>query len=159
MAKTAGHQLAAIECAAELFNSLVARASSARWSPRGDHVARKKAAEKKTAIVRRHSSALAKPDVLFASELVRDLSAMIEAAQTQVATVANVALSALHWQLGHHVRTHVLEGRRAEYGGQIVSTASRQLAVRFGRGFNEKSLRHMVQFVSPFPDREIVSTA
>lgn len=109
--------------------------------------------------VRRTSSALAKADAAFASELVRDLSDMIEAAQKQVATVANVALTALHWQIGHHVRTHVLEGRRAEYGGQIVSTGSRQLAERYGRGFNDKSLRHMVQFATAFPDREIVSTA
>ncbi|GMU63015.1 MAG: hypothetical protein AMXMBFR34_47780 [Myxococcaceae bacterium] len=41
-----------------------------------------------------------------------------------------------------HLRSHVLEGRRAKYGGQIVSTASSQLAERHGRGFNEKSLRH-----------------
>lgn len=94
----------------------------------------KKSASKKVATVRSPSSALAKPDVEFASELVRDLSEMIEAAQKQVATVANVALTALHWQIGHHVRTHVLEGRRAEYGSQIVSTASRQLAWSHRRG-------------------------
>lgn len=74
----------------------------------------------------RRSSALAKPDATFASDLVRDLSEMIEAAQKQVSTVANVALTSFHWQIGRHVRSRVLEGRRAEYGGQIVSTASRQ---------------------------------
>jgi len=119
----------------------------------------KAAPKKKVATVRRTASALDKPDAAFASELVRDVSKMIEAAQKQVAIVANVALTALHWQIGHHVRTHVLEGRRAEYGGQIVSTASRQLAERYGRGFDDKSLRHMVQFATAFPDREIVSTA
>lgn len=120
---------------------------------------KKPASVKKTATARKRSTALLKPDAAFASELVRDLSEMIEAAQKQVATVANVALTALHWQIGDHVRRHVLEGRRAEYGGQIVSTVSRQLAERYGRGFNEKSLRHMVQFATAFPDREIVSTA
>jgi hypothetical protein len=45
------------------------------------------------------------------------------------------------------VQTQVLEGRRAEYGGQIVSTASRRLEARFGRGFGEKTLRRMIQFV------------
>jgi hypothetical protein len=73
------------------------------------------------------------------------------AAQKQVAAVANVVRTALHWQIGHHLRTRALEGRRAEYGGQIVSTASRQLAERYGLGFNEKSLRHMVQFATAFP--------
>lgn len=120
---------------------------------------KKAASKKKVSTLRRTSSALAKADAAFASELVRDLSEMIEAAQKQVATVANVALTALHWQIGHHVRTHVLEGRRAEYGGQIVSTASRQLAERYGRGFNDKSLRRMVQFSLAFPELEIVATA
>jgi len=102
---------------------------------------------------------LARPNAAIASELVRDLAEMIESAQKQVASVANVALTALHWQIGHHVRTRVLEGQRAACGAQIVSTASRQLAERYGRGFNEKSLRHMVQFATAFPDHDIVSTA
>lgn len=116
-------------------------------------------ANSKKASVQRKSAELAKPDSEFASELVRDLAEMIEAAQQQVTSVANTALTALHWQIGHHVRTHVLEGQRAEYGAQIVSTASRQLAERYGRGFNDKSLRHMIQFATAFPDRDIVSTA
>jgi hypothetical protein len=120
---------------------------------------KKPAFEKEVATARRPSGALAKPDAALASELVRDLSKMIEAAQQQVAAVANVALTALHWQIGHHLRTRVLEGRRAQYGAQIVSTASRQLAERYRHGFNEKSLWHMVQFATAFPDREIVSTA
>jgi hypothetical protein len=31
------------------------------------------------------------------------------------------------------------------------------LVAEFGRGFSEKSLRHMVRFAETFPDREIVS--
>jgi hypothetical protein len=84
---------------------------------------------------------------------------MIEAVQRQVTTVANVALTTLYWQIGHRVHTAVLDGKRAEYGAQIVATASRQLAERYGRGFNDKSLRHMLCFTEAFPHLEIVSTA
>jgi predicted nuclease of restriction endonuclease-like (RecB) superfamily len=55
------------------------------------------------------------------------------------------------------VHTKILEGRRAEYGGQIVAVLGRQLAARHGRGFDEKSLRHMVRFAEAFSDAEIVS--
>jgi predicted nuclease of restriction endonuclease-like (RecB) superfamily len=120
---------------------------------------RKSTQERKVAAGRRPSFALDKPEAALARELIRDLSKMIEAAQNQVVAAANVTLTALHWRIGHHVRTRVLEGRRAKYGVRIVSTASRRLAERFGRGFNEKSLRHMVQFATAFPDKEIVSTA
>ncbi|RYF17457.1 MAG: DUF1016 domain-containing protein [Oxalobacteraceae bacterium] len=76
----------------------------------------------------------------------------------QVARTANVALTTLYWQLGHRVQAEVLEGRRAEYGTQIVAALGQQLEARHGRGFDEKSLRRMVQFVSAFPDAEIVAT-
>jgi predicted nuclease of restriction endonuclease-like (RecB) superfamily len=51
----------------------------------------------------------------------------------------------------------VLEGRRAEYGAQIVAAVGRQLVARFGRGFGEKNLRRMVQFSEAFPDAKIVA--
>jgi predicted nuclease of restriction endonuclease-like (RecB) superfamily len=86
-----------------------------------------------------------------------DLGKMIEAARLQVAVAANAALTTLYWQLGHRVRTEVLEGRRAEYGVQIVAAVGRQLEARYGRGFGEKNLRRMVQFATVFPDVEIVA--
>jgi predicted nuclease of restriction endonuclease-like (RecB) superfamily len=92
------------------------------------------------------------------SALVRDLGAMIDAARKQVSVAANAALTALYWHIGHRVRTDVLEGRRAEYGAQIVAAVSRQLETQYGRGFNEKSLRRMVQFASAYPDAPIVAT-
>jgi predicted nuclease of restriction endonuclease-like (RecB) superfamily len=92
------------------------------------------------------------------STLVGDIGAMIDAARKQVSFTANAALVTLYWQIGHRVQTEVLEGRRAEYGAEIVATASRELEVRHGRGFNEKSLRRMVQFATKFPDAQIVAT-
>jgi hypothetical protein len=47
---------------------------------------------------------------------------------------------------------------RAEYGEQIVATLSRQLAAEYGPGFEEKSLRRMMQFAEAFPDEAIVAT-
>ncbi len=89
--------------------------------------------------------------------LARELGTMIDAARKQVSVAANAALTGLYWQLGHRVRTEVLEGRRATYGAEIVAAVSRQLESRFGRGFGEKNLRRMVQFATAFPDGEIVA--
>jgi predicted nuclease of restriction endonuclease-like (RecB) superfamily len=50
-----------------------------------------------------------------------------------------------------------LRERRAEYGAEIVAALGRQLEMQFGRGFGEKNLRRMVQFVEAFPDAEIVA--
>ncbi len=98
------------------------------------------------------------PDDAEVAALALDLGKMIEVARQQVAVAANAALTTLYWQLGHHVRTEVLEGRRAEYGAQIVAAVGRQLEARHGRGFGEKNLRRMVQFATVFPDAEIVAS-
>jgi predicted nuclease of restriction endonuclease-like (RecB) superfamily len=94
---------------------------------------------------------------LEVSTLVRDLGSMIEEARNQVAAAANAALTSLYWQMGYRVRTEVLDGRRAEYGAQIVAAVGRQLEASYGRGFGEKNLRRMVQFATVFPEAETVA--
>ena len=49
-----------------------------------------------------------------------------------------------------------LQEERAEYGQKIVATVSRQLALDYGKGFSEKSLRRMMQFAEVFPDEQII---
>jgi len=89
--------------------------------------------------------------------LVRDIGSMIDAARKQVSVTANAALTGLYWQIGQRVHTDLLDERRAAYGAQIVSAAGRQLEARHGRGFSEKSLRHMIRFARAFRSAEIVS--
>jgi predicted nuclease of restriction endonuclease-like (RecB) superfamily len=51
-----------------------------------------------------------------------------------------------------------LEGRRADYGEEILPTLAEQLARDYGRGFGEKNLRRMVKFAATFPEEPIVAT-
>lgn len=88
------------------------------------------------------------------AQLVRDISGMIDATRKHVAVNANTTLVSLYWQVGNRVHTEVLDERRAPYGAQIVATAGRDLGARYGSGFNEKSLRHMIRFAVAFPDPE-----
>ncbi len=71
--------------------------------------------------------------------------------------VTRERLTTLYWHVGRRVRHDILKQNRAEYGGQIVSALRRQLEMAFGRGFSEKSLRHMIRFVEAFPDFQIVA--
>jgi predicted nuclease of restriction endonuclease-like (RecB) superfamily len=63
----------------------------------------------------------------------------------------------LYWRIGQRIRQDFLKEKRAEYGEQIVSAVSRELAVEFGQGFSEKNLWHMIRFAEVFPDEEILS--
>lgn len=91
-----------------------------------------------------------------ATGILADLREMIHSARHRVATVANAEQTLLYWRLGKRIRTEVLGGDRATYGGQIVVTVSRQLETEFGKGFGEKNVRRMVQFAEVFPDEQIV---
>ena len=97
------------------------------------------------------------PSVPVTSErLLTDLRDLILAARQDVARAIDSGLVALYWQIGQRIRQDILQEERAEYGKEIVVTLSRQLAAEFGRGFEEKNLRRMIQFAEVFPERSIV---
>ena len=89
--------------------------------------------------------------------LLSELRELILTARAQVAHAVNVGLTVLYWQVGDRIRREILKERRAAYGAEIVSALGRQLEQEFGRGFSEKSIRHMLRFAEAFPDVEIVS--
>jgi predicted nuclease of restriction endonuclease-like (RecB) superfamily len=91
------------------------------------------------------------------TELLAEVRELILQAREGVARTVNSGLTTLYWHVGRRVRQDILKQKRAEYGGQIVSALGRQLEMEFGRGFSEKSLRHMIRFVEAFPDFQIVS--
>lgn len=90
--------------------------------------------------------------------LLDELRECIVEARRQTARLVDAGLTLLYWQVGTRIRRAVLRNKRADYGERIVSALSRQLEAEFGRGFSEKSLRHMLRFAEAFPDREILST-
>lgn len=92
-----------------------------------------------------------------AERLLCELRGMMEEARHAVASAANVALTFLYWRVGKRLREEIMNGERAEYGKRILQTVSAKLTAEYGRGFSEKSLRHMVRFAEAFPEEGIVS--
>lgn len=64
----------------------------------------------------------------------------------------------LFWEIGFRINDIILQNKRAEYGKQIVPALSVHLESKYGRNFEEKNLRRMMQFADQFRDREIVVT-
>jgi predicted nuclease of restriction endonuclease-like (RecB) superfamily len=90
------------------------------------------------------------------SLLVNDIRQMIEETRSAVATAVNAGLTMLYWDIGRRIREEILKGERGEYGQEIVASLGQELAKEFGKGFEEKNLRHMIRFVEAFPDEQIV---
>jgi len=90
--------------------------------------------------------------------LFYEISQLIEQSKKQFALQTNSAVTFLFWQIGRRINEFVLKQKRADYGKEIVVTLSRQLATKYGRNFEEKNLRRILQFAEQFNDVEIVVT-
>lgn len=104
---------------------------------------------------------MSKTDVALAAGLEplhAELRGLIEASKQRLSSTVNAELSRLYWTLGHRLATQVLGGERARYGAQLMNRLGQKLADEFGRGFEIKNLRRMVQFAQAFPDLEKVAS-
>jgi predicted nuclease of restriction endonuclease-like (RecB) superfamily len=90
--------------------------------------------------------------------LFNELSLLIEQSQQEVVAQVNSSLTMLFWHIGSRIDKSILQNKRAEYGKHIVVTLSRQMKDKYGRSFDEKNLRRMLQFADQFNDEEIVVT-
>lgn len=92
--------------------------------------------------------------------LFNDLKQLIEQTRGRVAAAVNSATTLMYWHIGERINREVLGNERASYGKQIVATVSTQLQAHYGaKGFDEKSIRRMMQFAQKFPDMQIVAQA
>ncbi len=90
--------------------------------------------------------------------ILNEIITLVEKSKTQLAVQVNSVLTLTFWHIGKIINDEILKRNRAEYGKQIVVTLSRDLENKFGRSFNEKNIRRMMQFVEKFSDFEIVVT-
>jgi len=76
-----------------------------------------------------------------------ELRSMIAQSRTRLAAMVNSELTRLYWSVGERLRREVLGGERAAYEARIVARQGETLAAEFGRGFEARNPRRMIQFV------------
>ena len=90
--------------------------------------------------------------------LLVDIRHLIDAARQRVAVAVNAELSLLYWRIGRRIDAEVLQGQRAEYGKQVVSSVAKQPTIEYGKGWSERQLRYCLRVAEIFPDEEILHT-
>jgi len=85
------------------------------------------------------------------------ISSLIEQSRRAIYAHATSTTITLFWEIGNHINIDILENKRADYGKQIVSALTTQLMEKYGRTFEARNLRRMMQFAEQFPNFEIVS--
>lgn len=91
------------------------------------------------------------------NRLFNDLAQIIEQGKKQVAVQVNSVLTLTYWQIGKKINEHLLQNKRADYGKEVVAKVSAQLVEQFGKSFELRNLRRMMQFAVEFPTIEIVT--
>lgn len=94
---------------------------------------------------------------LEAESLLKDLAVLIELGRDQAVAAVNSAITVTFWHVGKRINDEVLHGERAKYGKRVVVSTAKELVKLYGRSYEARNLRRMMQFAEQFPDFEIVS--
>jgi predicted nuclease of restriction endonuclease-like (RecB) superfamily len=89
-------------------------------------------------------------------DLLNELVVLIESSKKRVNRTVNGELNLLFWQIGKRINEEILQNNRAEYGKQVVLTIAEKLTAKYGRNFEQKNLRRMMQFANVIKEYEIV---
>ena len=93
------------------------------------------------------------------NDLLKDLMSIIDRGKRELSVRVNSQLILVYWQIGKRINEDILQDKRAEYGKQVIPSISAQLTERYGKSFQLRNLRRMMQFAEVFQELEIVSTA
>jgi predicted nuclease of restriction endonuclease-like (RecB) superfamily len=96
---------------------------------------------------------------IYEQRLLEDISGIIEHGRHAIASQGNKIAISIFWKVGRRVNEEVLKNKRADYGKRIVSQLATQLMDKYGKSFEARNLRRMMQFAEQFSDFEIVSRA
>ena len=89
---------------------------------------------------------------------VNEIRQLVDEAHSRVTRTVTAGLTILYWQIGKRVNEEVVNNGRAEYGKQVVRSLAEDLTQNYGRSFEVRNLRRMMQFADVFFDFEIVTT-
>ncbi|KHO02363.1 hypothetical protein RFEPED_1163 [Rickettsia felis str. Pedreira] len=92
------------------------------------------------------------------TELIKDISVLIDNAKVRVAIKVNSEMTMLYWNIGKRIQEEILKSTRAEYGQEIVRTLANGLSSLYGKGFTYTALVRMNQFYQSFQGQQIVAT-
>ncbi len=81
--------------------------------------------------------------------------AILEQARKNVVRAVNSNMVLAYWLIGMEIVEEVQKGeKRAEYGKQVIEKLSKQLTVKFGKGFSAPTLWNFRQFYQAYSQRE-----
>ena len=78
--------------------------------------------------------------------LFRRISEIIENRKARAGAYTNREVTLMYWEVGIHINSVVLDGGRAAYGKNILSTLSTKLMETYGNSFYVENIYRMMRF-------------
>ncbi len=92
------------------------------------------------------------------SEILTDVTGLLEMARKASARVVNSLMTATYWEIGRRIVESEQGGEaRAEYGKALIEKLSADLMAKFGRGFTRSNLFQIRAFYQAYPIVQTVS--
>lgn len=89
--------------------------------------------------------------------ILNDVQNIIETSQRQAYHAVDAILVQRNWLIGYRIAEEGMNGSdRAEYGTNIIKMLSKELTLKYGKGYDRSNLYHYLRFYKAFP--EIIDT-
>jgi len=90
--------------------------------------------------------------------LLDNIGQSIETARQNAFKAINKELVKANWEIGRHIVEFEQHGQeRAEYGSDLLARLSKDLRIRYGKGFGRRNVLDMRRFYLAYPKWQIVS--
>ena len=91
------------------------------------------------------------------NKLLDNIGISIKRAKENAIKTINVELVKANWEIGRHIIEFEQHGNeRAEYGSQLLVMLSKDLKLRYGKGFGRRNLLDMRRFFLAYPNWQAV---
>ena len=91
-------------------------------------------------------------------ELIENIGSVYDKAKSNVISTINVEMINAYWQIGKYIVEFEQKGKlKADYGKQLLINLSKDLSIKYGKGFSRSNLQYMRLFYLYYPIRQTLS--
>ena len=91
-------------------------------------------------------------------DLILNIEETVKRAKENLAGVVNSTMTETYWLIGKYIVESEQNGSiKAAYGSKLLTTLSKELTLRLGKGYSRPNLNNMRKFYLRYPDYHLVS--
>ncbi|MDE6024548.1 MAG: PDDEXK nuclease domain-containing protein [Lachnospiraceae bacterium] len=91
-------------------------------------------------------------------KMISDIETLVNASKNELATSINKVMTVTYWSIGKYIVEFEQDGNaKAEYGKNLLSTISKELTLRLGKGYSRPNLNNMRKFYLKYSNCQTVS--